>query len=780
MSYTTKKLTRPGHEVSTEADHPTDSPKITVPDFKISAMPDMQEAVLNGLYKQKQDEEIARIQKEYQDAYNEYLANNKMESGLGDYDPDLGVIRHPSVLYDHYAREYAKNKTGYDLGDPILDQWKNNEKAKLTTAAIASSFPIISGISAGALGIIPKLALDLKFGYDGAKQFFSPEGVAKTWNFLKQGRLGRAAWSGLGDLVDFGFMRGGYKTANNLWGNLRQLGKDAMSTLKFNLANRGTGFRSYYPWEVNKFYKDNRGLPVVVSNIEQIPQNTNLELPTMKSLSLIPSLTQDAETSDYSKLDEAYKIAVESGNTAEINRLEDLMWKTKAPNAPRQHFLHGTLNDFNQFEIQRPSEQLFHFGDIKTAKSVPYNRIIEARLNITRPLEVFDAGRWWWPRILKANPKLEKVLGNGEEVLKTQEALTKQLGSQQEANAALMQKLNKDAFMYRNNVEGGGTYSVAVPLSRQIKLVGPTYDDNGKLIPLSQRFNFSNPDIRFGYASSDATTGNLAQIDNFFKKDIIPRMQRAGHNIDDTVTLPGLRVRDPNNIMDQFYNSNAGAYFDPVTNTATFRTLPEKADFGLSLHEIFGHGLRYNIHPDYKPISTQAFEQFLQKCKELGINPNGQTILGLNTADQLYTDVEKSLLDTAYEKWFDYGEGAGNRHEYGAVNTQLRGKISQQNGHVVGKELDPIIDKYPDARLLVMLRDQPYTGNGTIKILENITGLDPDDLQFMSEIELNNIVKRYPEISKLLKRIKDTMKYVGAVAPIGLGTNLMLNDNGNE
>lgn len=241
-----KKLIRPGHEVSTEVDIPTDFPKITLPDFKISAMPDTQTAVINGLVRQKQNEEIAKIQKEYQDAYNEYTANNKMEKGLGDYDPDLGVIRHPSVLYDHYAREYAKNKTGYDFGDPILDQWKDNEKAKLTTAAIASSFPIISGISAGALGTIPKIALDLKFGYDGAKTLLSPEGIAKTARFVRQGKLGRAAFSGAGDLLDIGLTRLGLKSL----GSIGRYAREVSNVAKFNRWNKAAGFRMDYPWQL--------------------------------------------------------------------------------------------------------------------------------------------------------------------------------------------------------------------------------------------------------------------------------------------------------------------------------------------------------------------------------------------------------------------------------------------------------------------------------------------------------------------------------------------------
>lgn len=73
--------------------------------------------------------------------------------------------------------------------------------------------------------------------------------------------------------------------------------------------------------------------------------------------------------------------------------------------------------------------------------------------------------------------------------------------------AIAAQKKGHDAMVIQNVRDSGNstiffgqnpaTDIVALDPNR-VKLAGPTYDDNGKLIPLSKRFDFSNPDIRYG------------------------------------------------------------------------------------------------------------------------------------------------------------------------------------------------------------------------------------------------------------------------------------------
>lgn len=283
--------------------------------------------------------------------------------------------------------------------------------------------------------------------------------------------------------------------------------------------------------------------------------------------------------------------------------------------------------------------------------------------------------------------------------------------------------------------------------------------------------------IRYGYSLPNATKGNLKQIDNFIENDIFPRMQAAGHNIEyGKITMPTLRQFDPkNDLVDRYIsingNKNASAWFSPTDNTVTYRgTSPEEADYSKAIHEIGGHGVRRNINPDYKPTTREKLNELL-RLNESALYSKNIELPDINIADEVYLPQEEILLNTSYEPFFKGGDGEGNIKEYDAVNKQLRARISQMNGHKVGNDLDPIIDKFSDARLLSLLRDLPYTQNGTLKLLSNITGIDEDTLMFASDLELNRLTNKYPDISRLLKRIKDTMKYVGGISAVGIGMN---------
>lgn len=54
-----------------------------------------------------------------------------------------------------------------------------------------------------------------------------------------------------------------------------------------------------------------------------------------------------------------------------------------------------------------------------------------------------------------------------------------------------------DCIIYRNEKEDVGNYSIAMFEPNNIKLAGPTYDNEGNLIPLNQRFNIKTNDVRY-------------------------------------------------------------------------------------------------------------------------------------------------------------------------------------------------------------------------------------------------------------------------------------------
>lgn len=69
------------------------------------------------------------------------------------------------------------------------------------------------------------------------------------------------------------------------------------------------------------------------------------------------------------------------------------------------------------------------------------------------------------------------------------------------------------AFALEEGINKTPTYAAVDP--SQVKSADPVgYDDNGNVIPLSQRFNESNPDIRFRLAEQDTASDLVNQYDN--------------------------------------------------------------------------------------------------------------------------------------------------------------------------------------------------------------------------------------------------------------------------
>ena len=224
-----------------------------------------------------------------------------------------------------------------------------------------------------------------------------------------------------------------------------------------------------------------------------------------------PKALEDPQYWGYQQWNSRYNAAVNSGNIQEAQRLRDLHFKIKSPNAPQYNFYHGTFNKerpFYIFEPQSNNELFFHFSPYKDtaekfmgiAKTRNENgRLITAKLNIQRPTTVTDPGWWNWYRIPEANPRISKKLGmDGSTAGQYYSDLLLKEPSVSEANGKMMDMIDADAFMYKNYTEDTGRISIAVPRPTQIKLSDPiTRTKNEEIIPIVKRDNFRNPDMRF-------------------------------------------------------------------------------------------------------------------------------------------------------------------------------------------------------------------------------------------------------------------------------------------
>ena len=181
----------------------------------------------------------------YEQKYNEYLNEHPIKPGTGiGYDPYIGIQHNPLVQRQQEAHNYAVKQSGY-IGNNSTTPYREIDKTFGDIAIGTTALMPLIGASAGAFGAIPKIAADIKFGYDGAKALVSPNGVPKTWNFIKQGRYGRALRSGAWDLLNFSLAKQGVRGIKS-FGNYA---KDVANVAKFNIWNRPNKFRMEYPWQ---------------------------------------------------------------------------------------------------------------------------------------------------------------------------------------------------------------------------------------------------------------------------------------------------------------------------------------------------------------------------------------------------------------------------------------------------------------------------------------------------------------------------------------------------
>jgi len=207
--YKKRILQRPGQETQSITERPSETYQLELSDFRIPTVTNSEDSVITGLTNRKQKDL-------YNQAYNEYLEQHPISplSGIG-YNPYIGIQYNPQVKQQQAAHDYAVKESGY-IGDKSTSPYKNVDDAFGAVSAIGVSMIPLLGASYGTFGILPRLAADTYFGYEGARDLVSPEGVAKTVNFAKQGRGGRAILSGIGDLFNLTLARQGLKGIKTL------------------------------------------------------------------------------------------------------------------------------------------------------------------------------------------------------------------------------------------------------------------------------------------------------------------------------------------------------------------------------------------------------------------------------------------------------------------------------------------------------------------------------------------------------------------------------------
>lgn len=180
-----------------------------------------------------------------------------------------------------------------------------------------------------------------------------------------------------------------------------------------------------------------------------------------------------------------YNQAIKDNNTQKVQELRDLHFKAKAPNTktPNTYYRHDS-NNFNIFD----SERFGRHGE-RIGKGIYFLTDKDAALNYGNKVRGFYVNSEnlvndiEGPKLFGKDILIEKFSNSKIPILKKAADNVK----------------NADAVYGIDNSWGKPLDEYVVKESKQVKLANPiTYDNNGKVIPISKRDNFNNSDIRYG------------------------------------------------------------------------------------------------------------------------------------------------------------------------------------------------------------------------------------------------------------------------------------------
>ena len=219
------------------------------------------------------------------------------------------------------------------------------------------------------------------------------------------------------------------------------------------------------------------------------------------------------------RANDEYMKAVESGNVEEQQRLVDEAAENAGYNVRAWH---GTKNRFTKFRL--PIDELgVHFGTKSQARTFAgrgKNAVMQNDiLSVHNPIKLGrDLGSWYPGDVAR------ELYGNGilskeetESILFTDD---KRYRRQDSTAVKMLRELltqkGYDAIIYPNYFEGKTVKdSYLIWDKENVKSADPiTYDDSGNVIPLTERFDSGNQDIRWSLAGNSGITTEITD-DNY-------------------------------------------------------------------------------------------------------------------------------------------------------------------------------------------------------------------------------------------------------------------------
>lgn len=208
------------------------------------------------------------------------------------------------------------------------------------------------------------------------------------------------------------------------------------------------------------------------------------------------------------RANDEYMKAVESGNVEEQQRLVDEAAENAGYNVRAWH---GTKNRFTKFRL--PIDELgVHFGTKSQARTFAgrgKNAVMQNDiLSVHNPIKLGrDLGSWYPGNVARelydngilSKEETESILFTDDKRYRRQDSTAVKMLRE------LLTQKGYDAIIYPNNFDGKTVKdSYLIWDKENVKSADPiTYDDSGNVIPLTERFDSGNRDIRWSLAGTN-------------------------------------------------------------------------------------------------------------------------------------------------------------------------------------------------------------------------------------------------------------------------------------
>jgi hypothetical protein len=217
----------------------------------------------------------------------------------------------------------------------------------------------------------------------------------------------------------------------------------------------------------------------------------------------------------------------------------------------------GNFNVFQQQPISfTGGEGTFgHFGSLRQAEKLFKN---------TREFADWANSQLSSTKENKINPSLRSFYLKADKIHRVQDDPSWASWGLQADTA---RKRGFDMLVYKNKVEGSGDSYVPLNSPNQIKSADPiTYDDNGNIIPLPERFNTESNDIRYqGDLPPTSPADYYTRIGSAWLKPVRSTIDKIAANGDKTHQYGAERLRRMGNEATHLYGQYGNKLIEQVT-----------------------------------------------------------------------------------------------------------------------------------------------------------------------------------------------------------------------